>query len=87
MGLVKKMVLSAIEDTAGIGPSEMLKRAMSAPPAPSTRIYAADYMPAIDALMAKGYSTRAAVKLLVEMGCPFSEPTLSQHWWQRRKKS
>jgi hypothetical protein len=87
MTMIKKMVLSAIEETAGTSPSDMLKKAKSAPPARVTRIYAADYMPAVDELMAKGYSTRAAVKLLVEMGCPFSESTLSQHWWQRRKKS
>lgn len=83
MALLKKMVISAIEPTDGASPKAVLAKAKECAKAKDTRIFARDYMPAMKALMTKGYPAREAARMLVGMGCPFSPATLTQCYWQR----
>jgi hypothetical protein len=68
----KMMVLAAVEDTEGLSPQDALRLAEDAPPPDVTRIYAKDYVPALQSLIDKGYSITKGSEKLVEMGCPFS---------------
>ena len=83
MAMLKKMVLTSIEETNGASPKDVLTLAKGAPLAKDTRVFARDYMPAMRTLMKKGYSARESARLLVGMGCPFAEGTLTQYFWQR----
>ena len=84
MALLKKMVAVSIEETNGTSPEDMLAKVKGVQRQKHTRIFAKDYMASMDALTRKGYSARAAAGLLIELGCPFAQGTLTQCWWQRR---
>lgn len=74
-GAEKKMtklnVIAAVEPTNGINPKRALEEAMKIPEKPITRVFIADYMPALEALMAKGYTQAESAEILVSLGCPF----------------
>lgn len=72
----KLEVISEIEPLRGITPQEAIEKAESLPAPEDTRVYAKDYIPAMQILVDKGYTVKAAAAILVASGCTFSAGTL-----------
>lgn len=85
MALIKQTVLSAIEQTNGTSPKDVLAKARELPPAKDTRVFVRDYVPAMEALVKKGYPIRESARLLVDLGCPFAPGTLALAFNNKKK--
>lgn len=85
--ITKLEVVSAVEETKGLSPAEALALAEECPPPESTRVFARDYMPAMAALVGKGFTVKGAAERLVELGCPFSCGTLDITYRRMREQA
>ena len=83
--MTKFNVIAAVEPTNGINPRRALEEAIKVPEKMITRVTIADYMPAFEALMAKGYTQEESSELLVSLGCPFKPSAITVRYRELKR--
>lgn len=83
--MFRQNAIIAVERTDGLTPESALLLAEEQQEEDKVRVFAADYIPAIDALLRKGYSVQAASQKLVELGVPFAWVTLASTYYGQGK--
>lgn len=83
--MTKQHVVAAVEPTTGITPRAALDLAHAAPPPHRTRVYIEDYIPALDALVASGYTQKGAADYLVSIGVPFGSASMLTRFREFRR--